>query len=123
MRGNAAARDSGGRRGRNRRSRRNGCAVRWRVPAGRELTIHEQVTWDRDGVTTATGKPIRFWIDNVPEIETVLIERPGMPFLGAGEAVLGPRALRSRLSTTAPPRLRRMPFTPEAIRAAAMTLT
>tara|TARA_Y100001954_G_scaffold213483_1_gene242168 strand:+ start:8501 stop:10660 length:2160 start_codon:yes stop_codon:yes gene_type:complete len=86
-------------------------------------TIHEQVTWDRDGVTSRDWEtyPI-LGFDNVPEIETVLIERPGMPFLGAGEAVAGPTgaAIANAIYDATGLRLRRMPFTPEAIRAAAM---
>ena len=86
-------------------------------------TIHEQVTWDRDGITSRDwdGYPIlRF--DNVPEIETVLIERPGVPFLGAGEAVSGPTgaAIANAIYNGTGLRLRRMPFTPDAIRAAAL---
>tara|TARA_R110000868_G_scaffold11116_10_gene54520 strand:+ start:11087 stop:13243 length:2157 start_codon:yes stop_codon:yes gene_type:complete len=85
--------------------------------------IHEQVTWDRDGITSRDweGYPIlRF--DNVPEIETVLIERPGVPFLGAGEAVSGPAgaAIANAVCNATGIRLRRMPFTPDAIRAAAL---
>lgn len=86
-------------------------------------TIYEQVTWDRDGITSRDWEtyPI-LGFDNVPEIETVLIERPGVPFLGAGEAVSGPAgaAIANAIYGTTGLRLRRMPFTPDAIRAAAM---
>ena len=86
-------------------------------------TIHEQVTWDRDGITSRDWEtyPI-LGFDNVPEIETVLIERPGVPFLGAGEAVSGPTgaAIANAIYKATGLRLRRMPFTPDAIRAAAM---
>jgi len=85
--------------------------------------LHEQVTYDRDGVTSRDwdSYPIlRF--DNVPEIETILMDRPGDPFLGAGEAVSGPAgaAIANALHDATGLRLRRMPFTPDAIRAAAM---
>ena len=86
-------------------------------------TIYEQVTWDRDGITSGDWEtyPI-LGFDNVPEIETVLIERPGVPFLGAGEAVSGPAgaAIANAIYGATGLRLRRMPFTPDAIRAAAM---
>ncbi|MGB0629625.1 MAG: molybdopterin cofactor-binding domain-containing protein [Alphaproteobacteria bacterium] len=86
-------------------------------------TIHEQVTWDRDGISSRDWEtyPI-LGFDNVPEIETVLIERPGVPFLGAGEAVSGPTgaAIANAIYNATGLRLRRMPFTPDAIRAAAM---
>jgi CO/xanthine dehydrogenase Mo-binding subunit len=85
--------------------------------------LHEQVTFDRDGVTSRdwdTYPILRF--DNIPEIETVLMDRPGDPFLGAGEAVSGPAgaAIANALYDATGLRLRRMPFTPDAIRAAAM---
>lgn len=88
-------------------------------------TIHEQITWDRDGITSRDwdSYPIlRF--DNIPEIETVLIERPGVPFLGAGEAVSGPTgaAIANAVYNATGIRLRRMPFTPDAIRATAMDI-
>lgn len=85
--------------------------------------IHEQVTWDRDGITSRDweGYPI-LGFDNVPEIDTVLIERPGVAFLGAGEAVSGPTgaAIGNAIYNATGLRLRRMPFTPDAIRAAAL---
>jgi nicotinate dehydrogenase subunit B len=87
--------------------------------------IHEEVTWDRDGITSRDwdGYPI-LGFDNVPEIETVLIERPGVPFLGAGEAVSGPTgaAIGNAVYNATGLRLRRMPFTPDAIRAAALEI-
>jgi nicotinate dehydrogenase subunit B len=83
----------------------------------------EQVTWDRDGITSRDWEtyPI-LGFENVPELETVLIERPGAPFLGAGEAVSGPAgaAIANAIYSATGLRLRRMPFSPEAIRAAAM---
>ena len=83
----------------------------------------EQVTWDRDGSTSRDWEtyPI-LGFENVPELETVLIERPGVPFLGAGEAVSGPSgaAIANAIYSATGLRLRRMPFTPDALRAAAM---
>ncbi len=86
-------------------------------------TLYEQATWDRDGITSRdweTYPILRF--GNVPEIETVLMERPGEPFLGAGEAVAGPAAaaIANAIYSAIGLRLRRLPFTPDAIRAAAM---
>lgn len=86
-------------------------------------TLYEQVTWDRDGITSRDWEtyPI-LGFDNVPEIETILMERPGEAFLGAGEAVAGPTgaAIANAVHNATGLRLRRMPFTPDAIRAAAM---
>lgn len=85
--------------------------------------LHEEVTFDRDGVTSRDWESypiLRF--DNVPEIETVLMDRPGDPYLGAGEAVSGPAgaAIANAIYDATGLRLRRMPFTPDAIRNAAM---
>ena len=81
------------------------------------------MTFDRDGITSRDwdSYPIlRF--DNVPEIETVLMDRPGDPFLGAGEATAGPAAgaIANAIKSATGLRLRRLPFTPDAIRAAAL---
>jgi nicotinate dehydrogenase subunit B len=86
-------------------------------------TLHEAVTFDRDGVTSRdwdTYPILRF--GNIPKIETILMDRPGDPFLGAGEAVAGPAgaAIANALHEATGLRLRRLPFTPDAIRAAAM---
>lgn len=86
-------------------------------------TLQEQVTWDRDGITSRDWEtyPI-IGFGNIPEIETVLMERPGEPFLGAGEAVSGPAAaaIANAVYNATGIRLRRIPFTPDAIRAAAL---
>jgi CO/xanthine dehydrogenase Mo-binding subunit len=86
-------------------------------------TLYEQVTYNGGGITSRdweTYPIIRF--DNIPVVETVLMERPGMPFLGAGEAVAGPTggAIANAIYRAAGLRLRRMPFDADAIRKAAM---
>ena len=85
--------------------------------------LYEQVTYDRDGITSRDwdSYPI-LGFDNVPEIDVVLIDRPGEPFLGAGEAVAGPTAaaIANAISQATGMRLRRLPFTQDAIRAAAL---
>jgi CO/xanthine dehydrogenase Mo-binding subunit len=87
------------------------------------LTLYEQVRYDADGITSRDwdSYPIlRF--DNVPEIETVLIERPGDELLGVGEATFGPTAaaIANAIHDATGLRLRRVPFTPDAIRTAAL---
>jgi len=86
------------------------------------LTLYEKVGYDSGGITTRDwdSYPI-LKFDNVPEIETVLIERPGDPFLGVGEAVTGPTAgaIANAIYDATGLRLRRLPFTPDEIRAAA----
>ncbi len=86
-------------------------------------TLYEQVIFDREGVTSRDwdSYPIlRF--DNIPEFEIVLMERPAEPFLGAGEAASGPvgAAIANAIHDCTDIRLRRMPFTPDVIRAAAI---
>ena len=86
-------------------------------------TLYEQVTWDQDGITSRDWDSypvLRF--DNVPKIETTLIDQPGAPFLGAGEAAGGPTAaaIANAVYRASGLRLRRIPFTPETIRHAAI---
>ena len=91
-------------------------------------TLHEAVTFDGGGITSRDWEtyPI-LGFDNVPEFETVLID-PGLidpgraPFLGAGEATAGPTAaaIANAVHAATGLRLRRIPFTPDAVRAAAL---
>jgi nicotinate dehydrogenase subunit B len=55
----------------------------------------------------------------VPKIDVVLIERPGQPFLGTGEAPTGPTAaaLANAVFDASGARLRRIPFTPDRVKA------
>ena len=82
----------------------------------------EQVTFDGGGITSRdweTYPILKF--TQAPVIETVLIDRPDQPFLGAGEATQGPTvaAIANALYNAIGIRLRKLPFTPENIRQAA----
>ena len=57
----------------------------------------------------------------VPEIKTTLIDRPGMPFLGCGEAMQGPTAaaLANAVFDAVGIRLRQTPFTAERLQSSA----
>lgn len=86
-------------------------------------TLYEAVAFDKDGITSRdweTYPILRF--DNVPEVETVLMERRGEKFLGAGEATSGPTAgaIANAIYNATGLRLRTLPFTPDAIRAVAL---
>jgi CO/xanthine dehydrogenase Mo-binding subunit len=86
-------------------------------------TLYEAVTFDRDGITSRdwdTYPILRF--DNIPTIDTILMDRPGEPYRGAGEAAAGPTAgaIANAIYRATGLRLRRIPFTPDAIRAAAL---
>jgi CO/xanthine dehydrogenase Mo-binding subunit len=85
--------------------------------------LYEEVTWDERGITSRDwdSYPIlRF--GNVPEVETVLVDRPELPSLGAGEASVAPSgaAIANAIFDATGLRLRQLPFTPDAIRAAAL---
>ena len=85
-------------------------------------TLHEAVAFDRAGITSRDwdAYPI-LGFDNVPVFETVLLDTGRQPFLGAGEATAGPAAaaIANAVFAATGLRLRRLPFTPEAIRTAA----
>jgi nicotinate dehydrogenase subunit B len=84
-------------------------------------TLKEQVAFDPQGVTSVDwhSYPIlRF--REAPEIETVLLNRPGQPYLGVGEGAHGPvpAAIANAVFDAAGIRLRQIPFTPERVRTA-----
>lgn len=84
-------------------------------------TLNEQVNFDQSGITSRDwdSYPIlRF--PQAPKIETVLLNRPGLPFLGTGEAAQGPTpaAIANAVYDAVGVRLREIPFTPERVRAA-----
>ena len=86
-------------------------------------TLHEAVAFDRDGIASRDwdSYPI-LGFDNVPAFETVLIDPGRQPFLGAGEATAGPTAaaIANAVHAATGLRLRRIPFTPDEVRAAAL---
>jgi CO/xanthine dehydrogenase Mo-binding subunit len=56
----------------------------------------------------------------VPDVEVVLLDRPGEPPVGAGEAAQGPTAaaIANAVHDALGVRLRDLPFTPDRVRAA-----
>ncbi len=84
-------------------------------------TLSEQVTFDAQGVISVDwlSYPVLRFRD-APRVETVLLNRPGQPFLGIGEGAQGPipAAIANAIFDTAGIRLRQIPFTPERVRAA-----
>ena len=84
-------------------------------------TLKEQVAFGQKGITSIdweTYPILRF--PDAPEIDTVLLNRPGMPYLGVGEGAGGPvpAAIANALFDAAGIRLRRIPFTPERVKEA-----
>ena len=86
-------------------------------------TLHETVAFDREGIVSRDWDtyPI-LGFDNAPAFETVLIDPGRQPFLGAGEATAGPTAaaIANAVHAATGLRLRRIPFTPDEVRAAAL---
>jgi CO/xanthine dehydrogenase Mo-binding subunit len=84
-------------------------------------TLREEVRFDARRITSTDWEsyPI-LTFPEVPEIETVLVDRPDEPILGAGEAAQGPTpaAIANAVFHATGARLRRTPFTPERVREA-----
>ena len=84
-------------------------------------TLLEQVGFDDGAVSSLDwdSYPVLRFPD-VPAIDVVLLDRPGQPFLGAGEATQGPTAaaIANAVFAAIGVRLRDTPFTPERVRAA-----
>jgi CO/xanthine dehydrogenase Mo-binding subunit len=83
--------------------------------------LHEEVLFDRQRVTSVdwVSYPIlRF--PEVPSVDVLLIDRPGEPLLGAGEAATAPvaAALANAIFDATGVRLRTAPFTASRLKAA-----
>ena len=83
-------------------------------------TLKEEVKFDDTGVTSQdwASYPI-LTFNEVPSIEVALIDRPGAPFLGTGEASQGPTgaALANAAFDAVGVRFRRLPLTPDRVKA------
>ncbi len=91
------------------------------IVQGASWTLHEEVKFSADGIVSRDwlGYPI-LTMPDAPRIETVLIDRPDLPSLGAGEAALGPAsaAIANAFAHATGKRLRDLPFTPARVKAA-----
>ena len=84
-------------------------------------TLLEEVLFDPNGVTSRDWESypiLRF--SGAPLIETVLLNRPELPFLGSGEATQNPTpaAIANAVFDAIGVRLRQIPFTPARVKAA-----
>jgi CO/xanthine dehydrogenase Mo-binding subunit len=84
-------------------------------------TLKEQVRFDRVRVTSTDWESypiLRF--PEVPTLETIIVDRPGEPYLGSGEVTQPPTsaAIANAVFDAVGVRLRDIPFTPERVRAA-----
>src|SRR5581483_2923291 len=85
-------------------------------------TLYESVVFDKTRITSRdwSSYPIlRF--SAVPEsVEVHVIDRPGQPFLGAGEASQGPTAaaIANAVANATGARIRELPLTADRVKAA-----
>jgi nicotinate dehydrogenase subunit B len=84
-------------------------------------TVKERVRFDRRQVTSNDWESypiLRF--SEAPEVDVEVIDRPGEPSLGAGEAAQGPTAgaIGNAVAAAVGVRVRDLPLTPEAVVAA-----
>jgi CO/xanthine dehydrogenase Mo-binding subunit len=84
---------------------------------GLSRALHERVRFGAGGVETRdwTGYPVLRFAE-VPALETILLDRPGMPPLGAGEAAtpVAAAALANAVAAATGTRVRRLPLSGEA---------
>jgi CO/xanthine dehydrogenase Mo-binding subunit len=81
-------------------------------------TLKEQVRFGRDGITSLnweTYPVLRF--SETPHVDVVVIDRPGLPVVGAGECVAGPvaGAIANGLCAAIGVRVRTLPLTAENV--------
>ena len=86
-------------------------------------TLYEEVLFDQDGITSRDWEtyPILTFAQ-APPVDVIILDRPGAPHLGAGEASSEPvaAAIANALFDAAGIRARRLPMTPYNLRQAAM---
>jgi CO/xanthine dehydrogenase Mo-binding subunit len=97
------------------------------VIQGISRTLKEEVHYSGDRVTTViwdsdifpTGQYAVLSFDEVPPIETILIDRPHEPAWGAGEPAIGtiPGAIGNALFNATGARMRSLPMTPARVKA------
>jgi nicotinate dehydrogenase subunit B len=84
-------------------------------------TLKEQVAFDNSNVTSLDWRsyPI-LTFPEVPQVNTILINRPDQPATGAGEGATCPvaAAISNAVFDATGVRLRSLPFRPDAVRAA-----
>ena len=88
---------------------------------GLSRTLNEEVTWDDEKITSIdwrTYRPLPVGAE-IPEIETVLINRPDARATGAGETAVTvvAGAIGNAVFDATGVRLRQIPFTPERVKA------
>jgi nicotinate dehydrogenase subunit B len=86
-------------------------------------TLYEAVSFDETGITSSdwSSFPILRFPDVPESIDVHVIDRPGMPFLGTGEAAQGPTAaaISNAVADATGVRIRDLPLTRARIKSAA----
>jgi len=89
---------------------------------GMSRALREEVTWSAERVTSVDWQTYRPWYlgDEVPAIESVLINRPDAEAAGAGETsiTVTAAAIGNAIFDATGARVRQIPFTPERVKAA-----
>jgi nicotinate dehydrogenase subunit B len=92
------------------------------VLQGMSRALLEEVTWDDRKVTSVDWRSYQSWTSwsGIPEIESVLINRPDEEATGAGETAITivAAAIGNAIFDATGARIRQVPFTPERVRAA-----
>jgi nicotinate dehydrogenase subunit B len=85
-------------------------------------TLYEAVSFDATRITSAdwSSYPIMRFPEVPESIEVHVIDRPGQPFLGTGEAAQGPStgAIANAVADATGIRIRELPLTRERVKAA-----
>jgi nicotinate dehydrogenase subunit B len=88
---------------------------------------HTARRFDRTRITSRdwSGYPILTFPEVPAEVEVVLVDRPGQPFLGTGEAAQGPTvaAIANAVANATRVRIRELPLTPARVLAALQQAT
>jgi CO/xanthine dehydrogenase Mo-binding subunit len=92
------------------------------VLQGISRTLIEKVTFDANGVTSVfwSSYPVLRFTDVPASVEIVLIDQPNQVSWGAGEPTIGtlPAAIANAIFSATGVRMRRLPFTPDVVKAA-----
>ncbi|MGH3488480.1 MAG: xanthine dehydrogenase family protein molybdopterin-binding subunit, partial [Actinopolymorphaceae bacterium] len=93
---------------------------------GLSRALHEEVRYGADGIESVdwSSYPVLGFAD-VPPLDLVLLDRPGLPPLGAGEAStpVAPAAVANAVDDAVGIRMRALPITPNRLRARLDELT
>ena len=91
------------------------------IVQGTSWTLKEQIVTDVNGIASRdwASYPI-LTFPEVPQVEVTLIDQPGLPWLGAGEAAQGPitAAIANAVAHAAGARVRDLPLTPDRVKRA-----